>query len=112
MCLPSEGLGIPLEKICQSRHAVLASLKGLYDCMIAHDQPVYGRVPESMRKKLLGCRFNSVLSSQSETTDFEEETKGYSFPGKLVYSSSMAGALHLKPSSGSVSQGQWVTQAS
>lgn len=29
----------PLEKTCQSRHAVLASLKGLYDCMTAHDQP-------------------------------------------------------------------------
>lgn len=43
-----------------------------------------GKVPASMRKTLLGFRLNSVLSSQSETTDFEEQTEGYSFPGKLL----------------------------
>lgn len=45
---------------------------------------LYGRVPERMRKKVLGFRFSSVLSSQTETTDFEEQTEGYSFPGKLL----------------------------
>lgn len=78
-----------------SRHAVLLSLKGLHDCMTAHDQPAlsgkYEKAPPGTQVQLSSIRL--------EVKNWLwRVNKGLVFPSKL---SSMAGALYPKRSIGS-----------